>query len=100
MYRVCFTALATVILAMPSTDAQAFGDQCYRDVRAQGSVQNSMGRARSAAITAWEGAIQNRYGSRFADWYYSGDRTIDCTWDASGTRIRCTAVAQPCGRKR
>jgi hypothetical protein len=101
MYRVCaFAVVAAALLALPTTEAQAFGDQCFRDVKAQGSVQSSMGRARTAAIAAWESAAQRKHGSRFANWYYSGDRTIDCSWDASGTRIRCTAVAQPCGRKR
>lgn len=100
MYRVHALVLAAACLALPTTEAHAFGDQCYRDVRAQGSVQNTMGRARNAAIGAWENAAQKRHGSRFADWYYSGDRTIDCSWDTSGTRIVCKATALPCGRKR
>ena len=92
--------LAAAILAFaPASDAQAFGDTCLRDVRAGGRVQNTMGRARSAAIAAWESTVQQRHGRRFADWYYSGDRTIDCSWDGTGTRIRCTAAALPCGRK-
>jgi hypothetical protein len=100
MYRVCALALVAAVLAWPTSEARAFGDKCYKDVKAQGSVQGTMGRARSAAIAAWESATQRKHGSSFANWYYSGDRTIDCSWDASGTRIRCVAVAQPCGHKR
>ena len=100
MYRVCAVALVTAILALSAPEAQALGDQCYRDAKAQGSVQGSIDRARNSAIAAWESAAQRKHGNRFADWYYSGDRTIDCSWDASGTRIRCVAVALPCGRKR
>jgi hypothetical protein len=83
-----------------SSDANAFGDTCYRDVRAGGSVQSSMNAARNAAIGAWESAAAKRHGSRFSNWYYSGDRTIDCNWDTSGRKIRCTATALPCGRTR
>lgn len=100
MYRVFAAAALAILLLAPPTEAQAFGDQCFRDLKAQGSVQSSMGRARSAAIEAWEAAAQRKHGRAFADWYYSGDRTIECRWDASGTRIRCSAIAQPCGRKR
>ena len=103
MHRtVVLTALiaAAFLATRAPSEAQAFfGDQCLRDVRAKGSVQNTMGRARSAAIAAWESTVRQRHGSRFANWYYSGDRTIDCSWDQSGTRIRCTATALPCGRK-
>lgn len=87
-------ALATV----RPTEAQAFGDTCLRDVRAQGSAQSTMTGARNAAIAAWESSVRKRHGSRFANWYYSGDRLIDCSWNASGARIRCVASALPCGR--
>ena len=96
---VSLIAVGALAVTQPS-EAQAFGDTCLRDVRARGSEQNTMGRARSAAIAAWEGSVQTRHGRRFADWYYSGDRSIDCSWDASGTRIRCSASALPCGTKR
>jgi hypothetical protein len=101
MYRaLALTPIAAALLSLTApSEAQAFGDTCLRDVRAKGSVQNSMGRARSAAITAWESTVRQRHGSRFANWYYSGDRTIDCSWDNSGTQIRCSAIALPCGRK-
>jgi hypothetical protein len=86
--------------ALTSTTAVAFGDTCYRDVKARGSVQRSMSSARGAAIAAWQQAVAKRYGSRFANWYYSADRTFECSWDASGRNIRCIAIAGPCARKR
>ena len=101
MYRrlalVLFAALA--VIPTRSSEAQAFGDTCLGDVRAKGREQGSMTGARNAAIAAWESSVQKRHGRRFADWYYSGDRSIDCSWDASGTRIRCIAAALPCGRR-
>ena len=81
-----------------SNEAQAFGDRCYRDVAVRGATRNSMAGAREAAIGAWEVAARQRHGARFADWYYSGDRSIDCDWNAPGRRFWCKAVAIPCGR--
>ena len=101
MSRTRFLALlpaAVLALATPS-EAQIFADTCLRDVRAKGAVRNTMGRALNAVIGAWESTVRQRHGGRFANWYYSGDRTIDCSWDSSGTRIRCTATALPCGRR-
>ena len=95
--------MALLLLALTASapeDAVAFGDRCYRDVIGRGSVQASMSSARGAAIAAWEQRARGQYGPRFADWYYSGDRTIDCNWNNKGNRIQCTAVAVPCGRAR
>lgn len=94
-------ALVTILaLAAGPIDAHAFGDTCRKDVSARGSVQGSMSKARNAAIAAWETKAARQHGSRYANWYYSGDRTIDCSWDATGRRIQCTAIAGPCGRNR
>lgn len=68
-------------------------------MKATGSVQSSMSHARDAAVAAWESAVARRYGSRFANWYYSADRTFECSWN-DPSRIRCVAIAGPCGRKR
>lgn len=95
--------LLAVILVMPaatSGPAEAFGDTCYRDVKARGSVQRSMSAARGAATAAWEQSVSKRYGARFANWWYSADRNFDCSWDNAGRNIRCVAIAGPCGRKR
>jgi hypothetical protein len=92
-------AIVIILPASVSTPAEAFGDTCYRDVRATGNVQSSMKGARASAIAAWESAVSRRYGSKFANWYYSADRTFDCSWN-DPSRIRCVATAGPCGRKR
>lgn len=92
-------ASAIALPAATATPAAAFGDTCHRDLRVKGTVQPTMSSARGAAIAAWESTVAQRHGSRFANWYYSADRTFECTWDATGTRIRCLAIATPCGRK-
>jgi hypothetical protein len=102
-YLIVVAWLFAVGLALPvgmASEAQAFGDTCYRDVTARGGVQSRMSAARNAAIAAWETAVSRKHGSRFANWYYSADRTFDCSWNDAGNRIKCTAVAGPCGRKR
>lgn len=96
----CLALAFLIVPASTATPAAAFGDTCYRDVRAKGSVQGSMRNARDAASSAWEQAVRKRHGGRFANWWYSADRTFDCSWDVSGRRIQCTAIAGPCGRKR
>ena len=95
-----FVLAAVPAITAPLDHASAFGDRCfYPNLAARGGVQGSMSAARSSAIAAWEQAARRRHGARFADWWYSGDRTIDCSWDNSGRRIRCTADAAACGRK-
>jgi hypothetical protein len=102
MFRALGLLVALVVLlpAATSQPAAAFGDTCYRDVRAKGSVQGSMTSARAAASSAWEAAAAKRYGRQFGNWWYSADRAFDCSWDNSGRRIQCTAIAGPCARKR
>ena len=93
---------AVTLLSIPTfaPEVQAFGDTCFRDLAARGGVANTMRGARAAAQSAWETAASRRHGARFADWWYSGERTFDCSWDTSGRRISCIARAIPCGRKR
>ena len=91
--------MVLLVPAATSTQAAAFGDTCYRDIKATGTVHSSVARAREAAIAAWESTVSRRHGSRFANWYYSADRSFECSWDNPGTRIRCIAIATPCGRK-
>jgi hypothetical protein len=102
LLRACalFLAAFFIMPAATSTPVQAFGDTCYRDVRARGGVQSTMSAARGSAIAAWEQEASKRHGARFANWYYSADRTFDCSWGKSGRDIRCVAIAGPCGRKR
>jgi hypothetical protein len=69
----------------------------YPERTVSGSVQRGLSQARASAIQAWEAAVARRSGKRFADWYYSGDRTFTCSWNTRGDRIRCQASAVPCG---
>lgn len=87
-------------LGVGSTEAQAFGDQCFNPLRVEGQDRSSMRAAMASARHQWERVVTQRQGGRYADWYYSGDRSMDCTWDRSGTVIRCTTTATPCGPKR
>jgi hypothetical protein len=91
--------LAASALAAGSEPAAAFGDRCYGLTQAKGQNSTTMQGARASAIAAWERSAARAYGNRYADWYYSGDRAFDCTWNADGGRIRCVAEATPCGRK-
>lgn len=99
MYRTAGAVIVAVLTLLSAGEASAFGDTCRKDVSARGSVQGSMTKARNASISAWETQTARAYGNRYANWWYSGDRTIDCTWDASGRRIRCIAVAIPCASR-
>ncbi|MGE3915938.1 MAG: hypothetical protein AB7F78_09580 [Hyphomicrobiaceae bacterium] len=88
-------AVAALVFLAPAP-ANA-GDTCYPAVigRAK-SKSHSMREAYSKAIWAWEQAAEKKYDSDF-DWYYSGDRTIDCKWK-TGHDIKCVAKAVPCER--
>jgi hypothetical protein len=94
--------LAAAVFVSPATtrEADAFGDVCYRDVIVKGGMASTLRGAHRAAIDAWEARVARQYGPRHANWYYSGDRTFECSWDVTGTRIRCIARAIPCGPKR
>jgi hypothetical protein len=74
-----------------------FGDRCYGDLQVGGTVQGTMTAARAAASSAWEARARRQHGTRFANWYYSADRSFDCSWNDKGNRIRCVAIAKPCG---
>ena len=90
--------IAALGLASTTGSAHAFGDRCYANVRATGQIASTMQDARASARTAWENSVSRRYGSKYAAWTYSGDRTFDCSWNGDGRRIRCVADAVPCGR--
>lgn len=92
---------AALVAASPAAPAHAFGDKCYYPgVQARGDVRSTMSGARDAAIAAWQRQADRAHGRAAANWFYSGDRTITCDWDRTGTRIRCVAVAVPCRPKR
>lgn len=83
-----------------SNEAQAFGDKCFKPLKVTGDWSPSHRSAMASARGAWEAEVEARHGGRFANWYYSGDRTMDCKWDASGESFICATTATPCGRKR
>lgn len=97
--RVVGAALAGLVMICSAGEAFAFGDTCHKDVVARGRVEGSMSKARDAAIAAWEKKVANVHGQRFANWWYSGDRAVECSWNKSGNRIWCNAIALPCARK-
>lgn len=54
--------------------------------------------AMESAKYHWHEKAEHKYGDHYDDWYWSGDRTISCSWDAPGKHFWCTATARPCGR--
>jgi hypothetical protein len=97
---VCAIVGFAAVLNLTSTEkAAAFGDRCFDPIGARGGVANTMRGAWASASAAWENAVARKYGSRYARWNYSGDRTFNCNWNARGDRIACNAEAIPCGRK-
>ena len=92
------TMIASVALASPA--AAVFGDVCLDEVVARGAEARSYAAAVTSASRAWEPAAAKRYGRRFADFSYSGERQFSCTWNDAGTRYRCTVSARPCGQKK
>jgi hypothetical protein len=97
--RIASWALAAVACGpalLAATPAEA--TRCLYPERAvTGAPRNSMTAAQNSAIAAWQKAVQRNKGSRYANWYYSGDRTIACRWNDRGTMFRCQASAVPCG---
>lgn len=73
------------------------GEVCKKPVSAVGRQVRGEGNARTSAIAAWQRATARQYGRRFADYYYSGDRSFSCTWDPQGVTYRCGVTAMPCG---
>ncbi len=78
--------------------APAHATRClYPERSVTGEFRGTMAAARASAIGAWQSRVARKNGARFADWYYSGDRTISCRWNDGGTRFKCEAAAVPCG---
>lgn len=89
--------VATASLTAMSGAASAFGDVCYPAIRDEGEGR-SLHAAMHDAIDSWRHAVKHKYGAKYANWWYSGDRNIDCTWNATATHFRCAARATPCGK--
>lgn len=87
-------------VAAPSPAHAIFGDVCLDEVVARGGWKGSHATAIKSAQRAWGPAAHKRYGRRFADYSYSGERQFTCTWNDAGTRYRCTVSARACGPKK
>jgi hypothetical protein len=94
---VCIALLAMAGVLLPAIGAEAFGTCKKASLSAEGPVRKGERSAMRAAIAAWEQKARKTHGRQFSDYWYSGDRTISCTWDASGVNYRCRATALPCG---
>lgn len=84
----------------PTPAVAFFNDVCLDEVVARGASKGSHAAAIKSAKRAWEPAAAERYGRRFADFSYSGERQFACTWNDAGTRYRCTVSARACGPKK
>ncbi len=89
--------LLAAMMTVAPVSASAFGETCYPSVTATGREKTSMRLAMWSAVARWEAAADRKHGGAYDEWYYSGDRTIDCKWDSKGTRFTCKAKALPCG---
>lgn len=88
---------ASIVVHADNAQAFSFGTCKKSPVSAEGGVRRGEHNAMRAAIAAWQQKTRKMHGSRFADYGYSGDRSISCTWDANGVTYRCRATALPCG---
>lgn len=92
-------AISAAALAMIGVSGAVAGDVCKKAVTETGGCFTSERAAKRSAIKAWEDCVRGEHGAAFANWWYSGDRTISCTWtDEKVPAYTCTAKALPCGR--
>ena len=91
-------AMAGVVGGLFSLTAPAHATRClYPERSVTGEFRGTMAAARGSAIGAWQGRVARKSGARYANWYYSGDRTLTCRWNDRGTKFKCQASAVPCG---
>ena len=96
MRRQFLTAAGAAALFLAGCGSAMAFSKCHNNLSATGDREHSMRAAMASAKEHWVDKTEDKYGHRFADWWYSGDRTISCKWDASGTHFWCTATARPC----
>ena len=92
----CVSA-AVIAVTMSFVQPAAARETCKAAVSAEGRERHGERHAMRSAIRHWQNHARDEYGAGFADWYYSGDRTISCTWDDKGVHYVCKATAKPCG---
>jgi hypothetical protein len=88
---------ALAVSSLGSAPATAW-DTCHAPLKGKGHKTHDMRSAMASAKHHWVHAADDKYDSKFADWYYSGDRSISCSWDKPGRHFWCTATARPCAR--
>jgi len=98
MRKVLLGAFSVMVSLGLATSANALGDVCHGAISAKGNKKHDEHAARMSAIAAWQNKARCDYDDRFANWNYSGDRSISCNWNASGTKFWCVATARPCAR--
>jgi hypothetical protein len=96
--RSALVIMASAMVGLLMMPAPAHATRClYPERSATGAFRSTMAAAQASAIGVWQSRVARKNGARFADWYYSGDRTITCRWNDNGTKFRCKAAAVPCG---
>lgn len=96
--RSAWVAMAGATAGLLLTAVPAHATKCFYPERGvTGAPRNTYAAAQESAIAAWQKSVARDKGSRYANWYYSGDRTISCRWNDRGTSFRCSASAVPCG---
>lgn len=100
MLKVTVFAGAAALAMVMAGPAQAFSECKKPAIRAKGKSDDSMREAMGNAIAAWRKAVDKKYDDDYDRWYYSGDRSIACSWKGAGhdVKITCTASALPCKR--
>ncbi len=73
-------------------------DDCRGPVAATGRDHGSRRAAVLSAEGAWQASAADLMGIRYANWNYSGEREVACSWADDGSWYRCTARARPCAR--
>ena len=90
-------AIATVVAVSGPLAHPAVAAGCvYPPIRVEGPVRWQIQSARYASMAAWEKKAARVRGRRYANWDLAGDQTVECKWNARGSRIRCRATAAAC----
>ncbi len=89
-------ASALALFAVTGTPAVAGEPNCKPALSAKGATEHSMRDAIEAAKYAWHEKAEHKFGDAWDNWYWSGDRSVSCSWDKPGKHFTCTATARPC----
>lgn len=100
MRQFVLAAALAVVSSVSFAGAASATDVCLRPLIAKGNSHSDYFTAMAHAMKAWEFGVARRDGRRFANWNYSIERGVTCTWRGDGRNAiyTCTANAQPCAR--